>query len=276
MSTIGSLLGALPRDTPYLTPLTVPQIQEDLAAAIRSAARPNERWRKLPAPVTFLLTLLLGAWRYESEPEVFERLRHAWATLLRVTDGALAHARERLGIAPMRMFFESLCGRGRPAPSFHGLRVHAIDGIRVNLPDTKHNRKRFGRPASATGSPTFPQILLLVMASVTTRCIGGVSLHPCRTGEREPALDLIKERALGAGDLLILDRGFYAAWFLRALEGLGISYLVRMPASVKNLRPQKRRGWFEIRTVYLREGRRGVATDGRRPLPSKDGSWRIA
>jgi hypothetical protein len=254
MSTIGSLLEALPKCVPYLTPLVTPEVQVDLERAIRAAEAPNMRRRKLPSAVTFVLTLLLGAWRNESELEVFERLRVAWKALARVTDGAIAHARKRLGIAAMRQFFEGLCVRGRPEPSFHGLRVYAVDGVRANMPDTPANRKRFRRPACCHGGPALPQVLLVILAAVSTRCIGGVTLLPCRTGEREPALKLLQ--GLGAGDLVIFDSGFYAAWFIQALDALGISYIVRMPRSVKNLESLADPNWFQIRTVYLREGRR--------------------
>jgi hypothetical protein len=257
MSTFGCRLPALVAgvEPKYLTAVSEGEVPEQIARAIQQN-HPGRRWRRrqIPPEVAFWFVLSMGLWRSVCQAEVWKNLCASWTWMRVVTDSALAHARKRLGAGPLRSFFEWTALRAVPAPSFRGHRVYALDGVRVDVPDTSRNARAFGRPGSTGKSRPFPQLLLLVLSAVQTRCLRAASIHPSRTGERQPALRLLD--LLQPGDLLLLDCGFYSVQFLEELVRRGISYIVRLPASLKNIQPLAEPRWFEICTRYLPEGKK--------------------
>lgn len=254
----GSRLPALVPEPPegYLTALAHGPVIQQVKDAIHTAF-PDRQWRerKLPPDLTFWFVLGLTLWRSEPLEAVYEKLRQAWGWLACVRDDALAHARERLGTEPFRVFFREVARRAVAAPSLFGLRVYAVDGVHLDAPDTPANAKAYRRPSSRGPGRAFPQVLLITLTDAMTRKIRDFVQVPCRTDERRPAVQLLK--GLGAGDLLLLDSGFYAAWFVKELTQRGISYIIRLPSSVKNTKPiEGKPAWFEIETRYLAERRK--------------------
>ena len=221
--------------------------------------------REHPLQPSLVLWLVLGMslWRDLSIPNVLRRLLAPWRRsggdlpLDPVTDGALAHARKRLGPEPLRRFFEEGAAGVRPEPSFHGRRLWAIDGVRCCVPDTERNARAFGRQTRRGQGIPLPQLLAITLICVSTHRMRAACILPCHTGERDPGLRLLEH--LGRGDLALMDRGFYAAWLIRALEARGIEYCIRLPSTVK-ARKRRRLGphmWeVEIHTRYRREGSR--------------------
>ena len=66
------------------------------------------------------------------------------------TTGAISQARDRLGEAPLKMLFERLAVplavTGTPGAWLGARRVMAIDGVKLDVPDTRANVEGFGRP----------------------------------------------------------------------------------------------------------------------------------
>jgi hypothetical protein len=85
----------------------------------------------------------------------------------------------------------------RPAPSFHGLRVWAVDGSEFNVPDTEKYDRFFGRPKASRGSTAFPQLHLVTLVDATTRQTRGAVIQRCNGPDRDGLLGLLDK--LGAG-----------------------------------------------------------------------------
>lgn len=186
--------------------------------------------------LVFWLVLAMSLHRTLSIPNVFTRLIAEWIPLfgrLRgrgLGDDALAHARSRLGPEPLRTFFELTAEEVWPPATFHGYRVWAVDGVRMTLPDTPANEAAFGRPPAKRRSG-FPQLHLVTLTATHTHEIRAARWSKVPPNERELARDLLDE--LGKNDLVLLDRGFYAAWLAQELMERDIAFVARIQSTVK-------------------------------------------
>jgi len=213
-------------------------------AAAELARRSLERARKLAqreSPLQPLLVLwlvvCLPIFRGDSIPAILGRLLDALRTRIRglplrvVTDGAVAHARQRLGVRPLRFFFKAIAKETACRPSFHDFRVKVIDGVRLNLPDTPANVRAFGRPKSQRGPSAFSQLLAVVLLDAVTRAPLDAKIASYKASERAAADRLL--RSVGVGDLLLLDRGLFGLAFFRAIRAREAHFLGRAPACVR-------------------------------------------
>jgi hypothetical protein len=122
----------------------------------------------------------------------------------------LCEARQRLGVAPLRWLMEkvvTLLATPKTAGAFYrGLRMMAIDGFVVNLPDTPKNERVFGRPQSGRAPGAFPQARVLALCEVGTHLLWKVLIKPIRRAEIVMARVLL--RYVAPDMLLLWDRGF--------------------------------------------------------------------
>ena len=195
--------------------------------------------RSSPLRPTFMVWLVLAMtlFRSLSIPNVLKQLvamlrrKKSTMPLASVTDGAVAHARCRLGASPFKRFFEALGELIAPASSFHGLRPWAVDGVQMTMPDTPANVKAFKKPASWRAKAAWPQMKVVTMTDTITHGIRAARMAPCDADERELARPLLAQ--LSVGDLGIIDRGLYAARTLHDIDAGGAKYLARVPGFVK-------------------------------------------
>lgn len=256
MDTIGRIHGLLARHAPdfCVGVLAGGDVQRRIRAALHESQ--DSRRRRRPGPLhpvmVFWLVLCLPLHRATSIANVFVVLLSALRSripaipLRPVTDGALAHARCWLGVEPIRRLFEDIARDVDPEPSFHGLRVWAIDGVHATVPDTPANEAGFGRPGCSRGRTAFPQVHLVTLSSVRTHEIRAATWRPHNSSDRAMAAELLE--GLGKRDLVLLDRGFYGVRFLLELRRRGIHFLVRVyaPASVRVLR-RRSAGDFDVK-----------------------------
>lgn len=240
--------------------LTRPQTRAQIEGALERHGRLKQRHSPLRPLLVFWLVLCLPLFRTKSILNVLGLLIGAlrgqcpWLSLKPVTDGAIAHARVRLGVAPVREFFEATAEAVQPVPSFHGLRPWAIDGKQCTLPDTPENEARYGRPKASRGRSAWPQLRMVALSDVVSRRVAAAAMAGCRhASERALARPLFAR--LGAGDLALCDRGFYEALQMYRLRRQGAEFLVRLPATVK---PKV--------VATLGRGDYRVEITGRRPL----------
>ena len=113
---------------------------------------------------------------------------------------------------------------------YRGRRVLAIDGTTLDVPDTPANQATFGRPTSHRGERSaFPQVRVLALAECGTHAIIAAVLGPLATGETTLAPSLFGR--LGAGMLLLADRGFIGFALWRAAQETGAELVWRAKAN---------------------------------------------
>lgn len=122
------------------------------------------------------------------------------------------------------------------------LRLMAIDGTLLDVPDRVANAKVFGYPGTRFGHhAAFPKVRLVMLIEAGTHLICDALICPYRMRERVRALKLL--RSIQPGVLLMWDRGLHSFRMVAATVKQGGQYLGRVPANVK----------FEVEQV-LRDG----------------------
>ena len=119
-----------------------------------------------------------------------------------------------------------------------GLRVMAVDGTVLDVPDSQANARVFGYPGSRPGTrAAFPKVRLVLLIEAGTHLIVDALMCPYRIGERVRAKKLL--RSVTQGMLLMWDRGLHSFAMVQATLLQRCDYLGRVPANVK----------FEVETV---------------------------
>jgi hypothetical protein len=153
-----------------------------------------------------------------------------------VAEGAITHARKRIGVEVIRDLFEASKNIVSELKSdFHGLLSLAIDGTCLTMPDTPENVKRFRKPSGRRGRAAFPQMRLVGLVAVTTQVVFDVVFGPyCgkKTGEKTLGMQLILDN-VRAGILFLLDRGFYGFELLDVILSKEADFLIRVPDGPK-------------------------------------------
>jgi hypothetical protein len=108
---------------------------------------------------------------------------------------------------------------------WHGRRVFAVDGMKVNLQRGEDLERAFGVPDGAY----CPQVLVSVMLDVCAKAPVDVEVSGFAFSEREHLLSMLP--SLERGDIVVLDRGYPSHEVLQALDLDGLDFLVRVPSS---------------------------------------------
>jgi hypothetical protein len=205
--------------------------------ALVAAGTPRQRHSPLQPLFMCWFLLCRPLFPTDSLSALFARLAQALRGripglgLRAVTDSALCHARDRLGIAPFAHLLRALAAAAPTPSGFHGFRVCALDGVRMDVADTKANRDAFDRPRSASGDSSWPQALLVVLFDVANRLAFEARVVSCRISEKTIAREILD--CLSKEDLLLLDTGFYGIPFLRAVAETGARFLCPVPRHVR-------------------------------------------
>ncbi len=158
------------------------------------------------------------------------------AQSLIVKDGAVSHARVRLGVEVFRVLFHKLIAAFRPiVPDFHGLVSVAFDGTTGTMPDTASNVEKFHKPSSRSGKAAFPQMRLMTLMALSVRLMLDVAHAPYRgkgTGERSLVRQILT-RGVRKGLLFLLDAGLYAFDILWNIHQADQKFIVKAPRSLK-------------------------------------------
>jgi hypothetical protein len=163
---------------------------------------------------------------------------HGLARIGTPARSSLCEARQRLGIAaPRRLFYRfarPLATPATPGSFFHGLRLMAIDGTVLSVPDGMADARAFGRAsAGPRGLAAFPQIRKVSLVEVGTHAeVAFVVKGITHKGGEQAAVPALL-RYVGAGTLLLLDAGFYAYHLWRELVASQTRVLTRLSGTLK-------------------------------------------
>lgn len=204
--------------------------------ALRACGCDRFACTRMPGWLVVWLVVGLGLFACDCYRQVYRWLR-PWdnrsGTPPRST---LCMARQRVGAGPLvrlaRAVVRPLAVVGQPwaEPSFYrGMRLVALDGFVVNLPDTPANAATFGRPGGPSAG-AFPQARVLGLCEAGTHVMFDWLLKPIRWGEPSICLPLLKR--LPAGCLLLWDRGFRRYDLVKAVLGRSAHLLARARADM--------------------------------------------
>lgn len=141
----------------------------------------------------------------------------------------LCEARQRLGVAPLvqlaREVVRLLGEPQTPGAFYGGMRLMAVDGFVVDLPDMPRNDRVFGRPGNQRSPGAFPQAQVLGLVEGGTHVFWRWLIKNCAIDETLMARPLLKH--LQADMLLLWDRGFASFELVKRVVGRGANVLAR-------------------------------------------------
>jgi hypothetical protein len=200
---------------------------EMVDAVLASAKRTQVRVRDLPSRVVVYLLLAGALFAELGYRQVWARLVAGLGGLVVASPGssALAKARRRVGVAPLRGLFELLAGPGAAPARWRGLLVCAIDGTSLFVPDSRQNLAAYGTQTGSHGGSGYPMMRLLAVVACGTRTLIDVVFGPYGVGETSYAPTLLAR--LRPGMLLLADRNFAVTALAEQIHASGASLLIR-------------------------------------------------
>ena len=211
---------------------------------IDEAGAREQRTRTLPSRVVVYYLLAMVVFFQSGYGEVWNKLVAGldWARRFRVraeagmqpSPAAISYARKRLGWQVMAALMEAvagpLAGEEQDRASVPGMRLVAVDGMCLDLPDTAENGEEFGYPGNDGGRGPFPQIRVVGLGECGTRAVLGAVTSPLATGEQPLARQLLGK--LRRGDLLAAGRNFLSHGLLADVLAAGVHVLWRAKSDV--------------------------------------------
>jgi Insertion element 4 transposase N-terminal/Transposase DDE domain len=209
---------------------------------VAGSGRTQQRNRLLPARVVVYYVLAMCVFAGQGYEEVMRLLvgglswLRGWRSEWTVpSTAAIAKARARLGPEPLAALFAEVA-RPLAVPAtrgawYRGLRVVAIDGMCLDVPDTADNDAVFGRAGSGRGEGrgAFPQVRVVGLAECGTHAIFAARIGGYPVGELSLARELLG--ALRPGMLVLADRAFLGVELWAAAGASGADLLWRVPAN---------------------------------------------
>ena len=201
-------------------------------AALAEAGAAQKRVRDLPSRVVVYLLLAAALFAELGYPQVWTKMIAGLDGLAVATPtaGALAQARRRIGVAPLRALFDLLrgpaAGRATTGVYWRGRLVTAIDGTMMCCPDTAANLRVYRRGGGHHGGTGYPMIRVLALVACGTRTIIDATFGSTSVGETTYTHHLLG--ALRRGMILLADRNFAAKDLIAAVADTGAELLIRV------------------------------------------------
>ena len=190
----------------------------------------SRRTRRFPATAVAYYCMALSLYPEAAYADVFDAVAQglAWRNRSvlppRITAASISVARARLSWPVFKRLQEMACrplaeARTCPQGFYGGLRLMAIDGSNIEVPDEADNVKVFGYPGSRTGVAGYPQAQCAVLVECATHAIIAANLGAYRDAEWTVCHPLLA--SLNNTMLCLADRGFngYEHWCRASATG---------------------------------------------------------
>ena len=206
----------------------------------------SKRIRSLPAVPGTYFCMALSLYPEAAYEQVFAVVSQAlsWmqgrvdddGTEVTIAKSSISEMRTKIGYKPLQSLVAQACvplanAKLHPEAFYAGLRLVAIDGSNLEIPDEKGNVKAFGYPGSRTGHASYPQARCALLTECATHAILAANLGAYRDAEWAICQPLLSH--LRAGMLCLADRGFDGYDYWQAATASGAELLWRCKISRK-------------------------------------------
>jgi hypothetical protein len=199
---------------------------------------PNDftRNRSLSFETTISFFLNLNKGSYETElKQFFKTKNNQDVAMPEVTKSAVSKARKKLKPSAFIELNDELV-RGYEdhggLQTWNGFRLVAVDGSTATVPDEGAVKDHFGAWNVKDGQPC-PKARVSQLFDVQNRITLDALIRPKSEGERELAAQHFTK--LMPTDLVLLDRGYPAAWLFMLIVSLGAQFCARVKISQWNI-----------------------------------------
>ena len=147
-----------------------------------------------------------------------------------VTQQSFSEARQKIRWQAFRELFIAIVDHIYTGfyETWHGYRVMAIDGSKIQIPDDNKLKAYFGTTGKGSTAATAQASALY---DVLNNFIMDAQLEPISFGERELAMrhiDVLGEMPSFEKELILFDRGYASFDLIKTLIGRGINYVMRV------------------------------------------------
>jgi hypothetical protein len=217
-------------------------VHRDLVDEVLAETGAVERRRRLlPARVVVYFVLAMTLFFDDAYEEVMRKLvqglrfLRSWNEDWQVpSSSALCQARARLGERPLRELYLRVAlplgGPGTAGGWLGELRVMAIDGVQLDVPDTTANETAFGRGSSKGLDAPYPKVKVVGLGECGTHAVVDAHIGGVLVDERELARPLLP--SFEPDMLVVADRGFYSREFWHECVDTGAHLLWRVQSSM--------------------------------------------
>jgi hypothetical protein len=209
--------------------------------ALERTGKATIRRRKLPNEAVVWLVIGMALFTNRSVEAVVKHLglaeeedegsRRPSATGSPVTSGGAARARGRVGAEPLEELFTLSAGKWEQEfgdlDTWRGLKLRALDGTTLRLPDSAANEEVYGRPGSTRSPAAYPQARVVAVLGLGSRIMVDFVVGTYDQGEQTLAQVLYPQ--LCDDTLVVLDRNFvnHAAFVRIPAQGRNRHFLCR-------------------------------------------------
>lgn len=187
--------------------------------ALRATGQLGRRCPRLPTWFMVWYVIALALFCTAGDGQVYKWL-HRWRRRGTPGRSTLGEARQRLGVAPLRVLANRVMGLhatpAGPGAFYHQMRLLALDSFVLDVADTPANDRVFGRPGSPRSPAAFPQVRVLSWCEVGPHILWKDALKPHARSEVVRATYLL--RFLEEGMLVVWDRRFLSYAHVRQVR----------------------------------------------------------
>jgi len=183
----------------------------------------SKRMRSLPAVPGTYFCMALSLYPEAAYEQVFAVVAQGLSWMqgheseVTIAKSSISEMRGKIGSAPLQSLVTRAClpladAQHHPDAFYAELRLVALDGSNIEVPDEPDNVKAFGYPGSRTGQAGYPQAKCAVLVECASHAILAANLGAYRDAEWAICKPLLAH--LTAGMLCLADRGFsgYTHW----------------------------------------------------------------
>jgi hypothetical protein len=187
--------------------------------------------RKRKLPLLSLVICLLSSVKTSTSVAIQRLIFYIKNDIKQSTQQAFSKARQNLRWQALRLLFDDVVNAIYTGSyqTWHGFRLLAIDGTKIQLPSDPKLRKLFGTLGSKDTAATAQASTLY---DVLNKIIVDAIIGPMSTGERTMAmqhLDYLKNNnSPGIKNLVLFDRGYASFELIRLCFAYGITFVMRL------------------------------------------------
>jgi hypothetical protein len=198
-------------------------------AALRATGQAQRRCPRLPKWFMVWFVIALGLFCTDRYAQVYKWLQR-WRRRGTPGRSTLCEARQRLGVAPLRVLADRVIGLQAtphtPGAFYRGLRLMALDSFVLDVADSPANDRAFGRPGSHRSPAAFPQVRVLALCEVGSHILWKSLIKPQARSEVVMATYLL--RFLEEGMLVLWDRSFLSYAHVQQVRARHAQLLARI------------------------------------------------